>query len=141
MRTRLSRYWFIGLTAICAVQALGVPAGKPIMAVGEPILRDISYTPDGRYLATATDAYIDLLDSTTDEPVSRMEPGGRSLHFSADGSRLGVYSADSMYHVWNMDTKTIIGAVPDGDGDTVDVLRVNDGELVAQVEVDPEPDI
>ena len=75
-------------------------AYEPVISVGKPSLYDILYSPDGRFLATLTGTYLELLDAETLALVTRVsldEVWGK-LAFSPDSSLLFIFGYDIQFH-------------------------------------------
>mgnify|MGYP001264933902 CR=1 FL=1 len=70
--------------------AVPIPFGAEIMRLGEGILSEIVYSPDGKTLAAASSIGILFYDANTLEKVRLIETGSwfSSLAFSSDGHRL-----------------------------------------------------
>jgi len=92
----------------------GVGAYEPLVTIGKPELRDILYSPDGRFLATLTSSYVELLDAEDYAPVTRIPAGGvdRRLAFSPDGSLLAISGSREGIQVWHVDSETFLANIP-----------------------------
>ena len=91
-------------------------ASQPITAA--------EFSPDGRFLAVARFATVELLDAKTRKPVR--EFGGHqgkvnALHFSHDGKRLatasGITGLRGVATIWNVETGEKITELGEGHGD------------------------
>ena len=50
-----------------------ISAYEPLVTIGKPALHDILYSPDGRFLATLTEYYLEILDAETYASVSHVQ--------------------------------------------------------------------
>ena len=138
-------------------------AYEPIVTIGKPTLNDILYSPDGRFLATLTHSYVELLDANTFAPIMRIdEVDGYKLAFSPDGSLLVISGSRTGIQCWDVDSQTLLATIPVqteivafspggkylayADGDSVflwdivqkeTVLELTEGELVSAIAFHP----
>ena len=92
------------VTPWVTVSAAYVPV--PIVEVGKPHLQDISYSPEGRVLATLTGEWVELLETDTFEPVARFGRGGGRIEFSPDGLEIAVLRYDEPGSIYDVVTRT-----------------------------------
>jgi len=128
---------------------------EPLITIGKPALRDILYSPDGRFLATLTNPFMELLDAETFAPISRVSVDGGKLSFSKDGSLLAIFGRKSGIHIWSMNSETFLETIPikantvefspDGrylayaDGDSVFLWDIEQRKTVIELTGDPQP--
>jgi len=114
MKSRLAMFILLVSFSLCLISISIANAYQPIVTVGKPVLRDIYYSPDGRYLATLTDSFIELLDAETLEPVSRIytpENNTDDLIISPDGSLMAVHGRNGIY-IFEIASGEIFATIP-----------------------------
>ncbi|MHC4177040.1 MAG: WD40 repeat domain-containing protein [Planctomycetota bacterium] len=124
-----------------SLQLVEVPTGRPIRTFGsleaEQYLRHISFSPDGRWLASA--AYdsraIDLWDMATGKRTRTVDlsPGGAThVAFSPDSRMLAAAEFDNAVRVWGVSTGKPISEEAVGHRGTVNgVAFLGDTHMVA----------
>ena len=95
------------------ILTFAIDAYEPSVTIGKPTLEDILYSPDGRFLATLTRSYVELLDAETLAPVTRVPVMyGRKLAFSPDGSLLAIFGLEEEIRIWHVDSETFLANIP-----------------------------
>ncbi len=80
---------------------------QPLTRVGGPRIRDIAYWADGRTLAIATARSIRLLDVASGVVGDVLEPGGKRVVYSRDGSTMACMNGPARF--WNAQTGAPLG--------------------------------
>jgi WD40 repeat protein len=155
---RFMRKIFVSLLVSCfiiIVQNIG--AYQPIVTLGKPPLEDIQYSPDGRFLATLTSSFVELLDAETMKPLSRIytpELYCNQLEFSPDSSLFAVCNKD--IYIYNVATNELYASItsenykkmdfsPDGkylaysEKDTVYLWDIRQKKVIRELTGDPNP--
>ena len=150
----------IFLLVLVFLPIVGLNAYEPLVTIGKPLLNDILYSPDGRFLATLTMSYIELLDAETLAFITRADLTigyWRKLAFSPDSSLLAISNVEESIWIWHVDSetfvanilaehdKTIIAFSPDGkylayvNDDSVFLWDVEQEKVVIELTGDPNP--
>ena len=89
-------------------------AYEPLVTIGKPSLQDILYSPDGRFLATLTYFYLELLDAETHASVIQVPTyeDGETLAFSPDSSLLAIPGTDEGIQIWHVDSEKFLATIP-----------------------------
>jgi WD40 repeat protein len=109
-------------------------AAEPLVSIGKPPLYDILYSPDGRFLVTLTPAYVELLDTETFAPITRIDgTDGYKLAFSPDSSLLAVFGSKVGIQIWEVISQRLLETIPI---QTEIVIFSPDGKYLAYAEWD-----
>ncbi|MEM7534361.1 MAG: WD40 repeat domain-containing protein, partial [Chloroflexota bacterium] len=74
-----------------------------------PLIRDISYSPDGQHIAVASSVDLRLYDVKSGELGEPLTKNAmRSARWSPDGDRLASVSRDNVIDVWDISTEEIV---------------------------------
>jgi WD40 repeat protein len=106
--------------------------GKLVGRASGPVVDDVkavSFSPDGRLLATAHSSSAWLWDVTTGSQVRRLPARGHALSFSPDGQLLATAGGGDPARLWDAAAGTLIRAVTASPAR--DVAFSPDGEMVA----------
>jgi WD40 repeat protein len=158
MSKRLRSLLLIFLLSSALMITLELDAYEPSVIIGKPTLEDILYSPDGRFLATLTMSYVELLDAETLAPVTRVPVMyGRKLAFSPDSSLLAIFGLEEEIRIWHIDSETFLANIPvntkvaafspDGKylayakGDSVFLWDVDQREISLELTGDPQKSI
>jgi len=148
---------FVSLLFSGFIIVQNIIAYQPIVTVGKPPLENIQYSPDGRFLATLTAFFVELLDAETMKPVSRIyipELYSNQLEFSPDSSLFAVCNKD--IYIYNVTTNELYASIisenykkmdfsPDGkylaysEKDTVFLWDIQQKKVIRELTGDPEP--
>ena len=157
MSRKLWSLLLVFLLTLILLQTNKVNAYEPLVTIGKPALRDILYSPDGRFLATVTRTYLELLDAETFAPVARADlaDGYYRLAFSPDSSLVAISGYDEGIQIWRVDSEMFLATIPvraraaefspDGkylayaNGDSVFLWDVEKRETVRELTGDPQP--
>ena len=123
----------------------GKPVGQPLDSQG--LILTIAFSPDGHLLAAGTQGATEnapnalrLWDIRTSQPVGDPVPVDSVVTatvFSPDGRTLATGSADGMIRLWDVDTKTQLGASLTGHTSIVTSLSFSpDGTRLLSTSVD-----
>ena len=108
---------FVAFVVALLGVATSLTAAEPVVSVGKPRLRDIAYSPDGRYLATLTAEYLELLDAETHAPGSRVSSqNANALLYSPDGRLLALIGATGGIQLLDADDLSTKVALPESGG-------------------------
>ena len=104
------------LSCLLLSLATQLEAVKPVATVGNPPLIDIQYSPNGRFLATLVNSYVnpyvEFLDSETFVPIKRLDAtDGKKIDFSPDGSLLAVFG-NANIQIWKVDFQQLLATIP-----------------------------
>ena len=125
----MPRQYSILLVAILSTLGSQLAAVEPVFTIGKPPLADIAYTPDGRFLATLSNSYIELLDADSFASVHRIDTvKGEQLLFSPDGSQLAIFGNAAAIQLWNVEPPQLRATIP---VEPVDVAFSPDGRHLA----------
>ena len=155
MSKRLRSLLPIFLLSSAFMLTFGLDAYEPSVTIGKPTLEDILYSPDGRFLATLTMSYVELLDAETLAPVTRVPVMyGRKLAFSPDSSLLAIFGLEEEIRIWHIDSETFLANIsvntevvafsPDGKylayakGDSVFLWDVDQRKVSLELTGDPQ---
>ncbi len=114
MPGRFQRPLFIFLLVLVFLPIAMLNAYEPLVTIGKPALFDILYSPDGRFLATLTMSYMELLDAKTFDAVTRVEiiaGYGNELTFSPDGSLLAFSGLTEGIRIWHVDSEMFLADI------------------------------
>ncbi|MFC1717177.1 FlgD immunoglobulin-like domain containing protein [Candidatus Poribacteria bacterium] len=123
----------IFLLALAILPTEELNAYEPLFIIGKPALSDTLYSPDGRFLATLTSSYLELLDAETYAPVTRVDlaSGVRSrFAFSPDSSLLAISGVEEGIQIWHVDSETFVANIPDEHDETI-IAFSPDGKYLA----------
>ena len=113
MSKRLRSLLPIFLLSSALTLTFEIDAYEPSVTIGKPSLQDILYSPDGRFLATLTMSYVELLDAETLAPVTRVPVMyGRKLAFSPDGSLLAIFGLEEEIRIWDVNSEVFLANIP-----------------------------
>ena len=93
---RVCATW-MGLWAL----VLTCQAVDPLVTVGKPALRDVEYSPDGRWLVVATDIDVRLLDLDDYEAQAVIPAGADQIAVSPDGTVALSRRDESVIELWD----------------------------------------
>lgn len=92
---------------------------KPSFQIGNGLLDGLAYSPDGKTLAVLTTIGVKLYDADNLNEIGILQEDKsyRScVAFSPDGKILVVGNGNGGFSLWNMQTKKLIGSIPDRQG-------------------------
>ncbi len=148
-------FTFCAVILIKILFSHAISAYQPIVTIGKPALSDIQYAPNGLYLATLTHSFIELLDTETFNPISRIYTPARDsrIVISSDSSLItvygykGIYIYDVLSRELIMNTQNYVGAAefsPDGkylaysEGYSIVFWDIAQKKIVKKISGDPE---
>jgi len=116
MKSKRSKSLVISFVLFIALSLLitKLEAYQPLISIGKPSLWDILYSPDGRFLATLTTSYVELLDAETMDPMIRIDTNAKysyHLAFSPDSSLLAVSKSNDI-QIWHIPSRTLSATIP-----------------------------
>ena len=104
----------------------------------------IKFSPDGKYIVTASDYGAKIWDSTTGIMVQTFvghKDFVGEIAFNSDGSQIATASNDGTAKVWDIKSgKELLSVDVRNDGWTNDIAFSPDGKLLATVSTDTSPD-
>ena len=78
---------------------------QQMLFVQDSVVESISWSPNGRYVASIASDGIRILDSQTWRLVHKFEEPGKVIAWNPDGKRLAWGNEDGVVHIWNMETE------------------------------------
>ena len=102
------------LLALVLLPTNELDAYEPLVTIGKPALQDVLYSPDGRFLATLTYFYLELLDAETFASVIQapIYEDGETLAFSPDSSLLAISGSREGIQIWHVDSEKFVATIP-----------------------------
>ena len=96
MKNVLQRYLFI-LAIFCLVTV--VAYGQTDKVIGKGYVTALQFSPDGRWLAIGTSAFLELYEAKTYQFSHSIEMNVDALEFSPDGSEMLVAEGDLLHRI------------------------------------------
>lgn len=117
---------------------IGLPENA-IKRIGNGTAYDITYSPDGKFLAVATTIGIWLYNTDTYKPLSLLTghtDSVRSVEYSADGKILASGSSDGTIRLWDPQTTKNIAVLTEHQNEVTDIVISGDSQTLVSVGVD-----
>ena len=130
MKNRLQRCLVI-LIALFSVAV--VAYGQTDKVIGKGYVEAIQFSPNGRWLAIGTSAFLELYDAKTYQFSHSFEMNVDALEFSPDGTEILVADRDLLYRV-DRTTGQVVETLTGGEDRVSDLAYSPDGKQMASID-------
>ena len=129
MKDMLQRYLSI-LIAFCSMTVIAYGQTEKIVEKG--YVKALQFSPDGRWLAISTSAFLELYEAETYQLSRTIEMNVAALEFSPDGSELLV-AAEDLLHRLDTTTGQVVETLTGGERHVSDLAYSPDGKQMASI--------
>ena len=130
MKNVLQRYLFI----LLAFYSMAVVAyGQTDKVIGKGYVKAIQFSPDGRWLAIGTTAFLELYEAQTYQLSRTIEMNVDALEFSPDGTEMLVADGD-LLHRLDTTTGQVVETLTGGEDHISDLAYSPDGKQIASID-------
>ena len=130
MKNMLQRYLSI-VIAFCSVTVFAY--GETEKIIGKGYVEALQFSPDGRWLAIGTSAYLELYDAKTYQFSHSIEMNVDALEFSPDGTEMLVADRDLLHRV-DSTTGQVVETLTVGENRVTDLAYSSDGKQIASID-------
>ena len=130
MKNVLQRY-LSALIILCSTTI--VAYGQTEKVIGKGYVKAIQFSPDGRWLAIGTSAFLELYEAQTYQFSRTIEMNVDALEFSPDGTEVLVADGD-LLHRLDTTTGQVVETLTGGEDHISDLAYSPDGKQIASID-------